>query len=187
MIKDRKSSVFQFPEPRMQFLSISIAIKLDLANTVKALCMRRRPSSRLLVLSPDGRLLLFCFAHALGLLAGTSFWATPGGALEPGESFEAAAVRELREEVNPQTYQIGPEIARREFVMELPDGEKVLAIEAYFVVKTEALEPSKALWTPLELALMQKHKWWTQAEIAASAETIYPKDILAIVASVPVP
>ena len=145
--------------------------------------MRRRPSSRLLVLSPYERLLLFYFEHRVGPLAGTSFWATPGGALEPDESFETAADRELLEEVNPETYQIGPEIARREFVMELADGEHVLAEEAYFVVRTEASEPSKTHWTPLELALMQKHKWWTHAEIAASGETIYPSDILAILAS----
>ena len=67
--------------------------------------------------------------------------------------------------------------------MALPNGEQVLAEEAYFVVRTEVLEPSKAQWTPLELALMQKHKWWTLAEIAASDETIYPSDILAILAS----
>ena len=41
--------------------------------------MRTRPSSRLLVLDPQNRLLLFKFEHRKGPLAGQSFWATPGG------------------------------------------------------------------------------------------------------------
>jgi transposase len=32
---------------------------------------------------------LFRFEHKKGPLSGQFFWATPGGALEPGESFEA--------------------------------------------------------------------------------------------------
>lgn len=68
----------------------------------------------------------------------------------------------------------------------MPDGEKVLAEEAFFVVRTDASEPSKARWTELELAVMQKHKWWTTDEIAASAETVYPKDILEILGSMSV-
>jgi len=142
--------------------------------------MRRRPSSRLLVLSPDGLVLLFYFEHRAGPLADRPFWATPGGAVELGESYETAARRELREEVNPPNYQIGAEIARREFLMQMPDGEEVLSEEAYFLVLTGVTEPSKAGWTPLELAVMKKYKWWSRSDIAATKETIYPADILAI-------
>ena len=45
-----------------------------------------RPSSRLLILDRHNRLLLFKFAHRSGPLAGQTFWATPGGGLDPGES-----------------------------------------------------------------------------------------------------
>jgi ADP-ribose pyrophosphatase YjhB (NUDIX family) len=142
--------------------------------------MRHRPSSRLLVLSPDGRILLFYFEHASGPLAGKSFWATPGGAVGPGENYETAARRELREEVNPLSHHMGAEIARRAFVMQMPDGEEVLAEEAYFLVRTGVTEPSKAGWTPLELEVMKKYKWWSRSDIAATKESIYPADILAI-------
>lgn len=49
--------------------------------------MRKRPSARLLVLDPEHRVLLFRFVFEEGSLAGQDFWATPGGALEPGEDF----------------------------------------------------------------------------------------------------
>ncbi len=41
--------------------------------------MRKRPSARLLVLDPQERVLLFRFRFDTGPLAGTAYWATPGG------------------------------------------------------------------------------------------------------------
>jgi len=52
-----------------------------------------RLAGRAVVLGPSGRILLL---HHRG--PHRPFWATPGGGLEPGESFEDAARRELREE-----------------------------------------------------------------------------------------
>ena len=41
-----------------------------------------RPSSRLLIVNQDSRLLLFKFHYRDGALAGRTFWATPGGGLD---------------------------------------------------------------------------------------------------------
>ena len=60
--------------------------------------MGRRPSSRLLVIDQNNRVLLFRFQFERGPLAGQEYWATPGVALEAGESFVDAARRELFEE-----------------------------------------------------------------------------------------
>ena len=86
----------------------------------------------------------------------------------------------MREEVNPLSHHMGAEIARRAFIMQMPDGEEVLAEEAYFLVRTGVTEHSKAGWTPLELEVMKKYKWWSRSDVAATKETIYPADILAI-------
>jgi 8-oxo-dGTP pyrophosphatase MutT (NUDIX family) len=75
--------------------------------------MRERPSSRLLVIDPSKRVLLFRFEHKKGALAGQNFWATPGGALDPGESYEQDACRELLEETGLSVDDPGPMVNQR--------------------------------------------------------------------------
>ncbi|EPO7306402.1 DNA mismatch repair protein MutT, partial [Escherichia coli] len=41
--------------------------------------MRIRPSSRLIILSPENHVLLFRFCHKDDALRGKTYWATPGG------------------------------------------------------------------------------------------------------------
>jgi 8-oxo-dGTP pyrophosphatase MutT (NUDIX family) len=87
--------------------------------------MRQRHSARLLVINPSQQVLLFHFQHKGDALDGQSHWATPGGGLEPGESFEAAAVRELFEETGLNVAAVGASVAERSFPMLLPSGETV--------------------------------------------------------------
>jgi 8-oxo-dGTP diphosphatase len=69
----------------------------------------RRPSSRLLVVDAQNRVLLFKFNHTRGALSGQQFWATPGGGLDPGETYEQAACRELFEETGLTVDHPGPQ------------------------------------------------------------------------------
>ncbi len=143
--------------------------------------MKRRPSSRLLVLDSENRLLLFLFSYNTGCLAGQKYWATPGGAVEPGESFEEAAKRELFEETGISVAEIGPDVARREFEMQLPDGEFVIADERLYIVRVTDQSLSKENWSAMEKAVMAEHRWWTNEELAATSETVYPENLRALV------
>lgn len=139
--------------------------------------LRPRPSARLLVLDPEGRLLLFRFVHKTGSMAGQDFWATPGGGLEPGESFEQAAIRELREETGIVVTNVGRSVLRRDFELGLPDGERVWAQEEFFVVRVDSQTLSRDEWTALEREVMADHRWWSMAELSATTATVWPQDL----------
>lgn len=140
--------------------------------------LRTRPSSRLLLLDSSGRVLLFRFAYKSGVLAGRSFWATPGGEVDPGETFEAAAIRELFEETGLRVADIGTEVAQRTFVMQLPDGEHVMADERFFIVRAANDALSREHWTELEREVMAEHRWWSRAELARTQEVVFPENLL---------
>jgi 8-oxo-dGTP pyrophosphatase MutT (NUDIX family) len=142
--------------------------------------MRRRLSARLLILNDAGRLLLFRFVHKTGPLAGQDFWATPGGGVEDGESLEET---ELEEETGLRRTSVGPEVARREVAIQLPDGEHVVSDERYFLVRITDDTLSWANWTALEREVMVAHRWWSRDELARTEATVWPENLAQMLAA----
>lgn len=122
--------------------------------------MRIRPSSRLIIISPENQVLLFFFSHENDALNGKSYWATPGGGLESNESFEQAALRELREETGIIKNDVGPQVATRSFPMMLPSGETVLAEEHFFIVNVEKTDTDKSGWSNNERKVIRDQYCW---------------------------
>jgi 8-oxo-dGTP diphosphatase len=146
--------------------------------------MRRRCSSRLLVMDPNNRILLFRFLHKCGPLAAQDYWATPGGGLEPGDTFEEAARRELFEETGIVADAVSPQVAEREFVLQLPDGEYVIAVERFFLIRVADQAISRDRWTPLEKEVMADHRWWSSEELTSASEMVFPEKLASILAGI---
>ena len=142
--------------------------------------MRLRPSARLLVLDPSGRVLLFHFVHRNDALAGRDYWATPGGGVKDGETFEQAAILELAEEAGICVEDIGPEVGWRKLVLQLPDGERVMADERFFLIKAKNASLSRVGWTAQEVEVMADHRWWSPDELAQTSATVWPENLVAM-------
>lgn len=140
--------------------------------------MRIRPSSRLIIVSPDNRVLLFRFCHKDGALRGKTYWATPGGGLEKNESFEQAAIRELFEETGLIRTLTGPQIASQNFTMMLPSGKTVLAEERFFMIDANTVELDRSGWSSNEQEVIRDYHWWTIEELIHTNETIFPRDLI---------
>jgi 8-oxo-dGTP pyrophosphatase MutT (NUDIX family) len=152
-------------------------------STDGGFAMRRRPSARLLIIDAQQRILLFRFVFRQGPLAGQDYWATPGGGVENQETFEQAAVRELHEETGIRIEHVEAHVAEREFVLQLPDGEHVMAQERFFLIAVDNDSLSRDGWTAQEVEIMADHKWWTRDELARTEATVWPRDLLEMTAA----
>jgi 8-oxo-dGTP pyrophosphatase MutT (NUDIX family) len=143
--------------------------------------MRQRPSSRLLVVDAQSRVLLFQFEHKRGVLSGRRFWATPGGGVESGENFEEAACREMLEETGVRLENPGPEVARRVRTFRWIDGGLVEADERFFLVRvTVPLQIPNERWTDLEREFVVGSGWWSRADLISTDEIVFPEDLAEI-------
>lgn len=136
-----------------------------------------RPAARILLLDRDDRVLLFRFVAD----DRPPFWATPGGAIDPGETYEEAARRELREETG-MDLDCGSEVLRRVVEFVTLEGVPVHADERYFLVRTDDCAIDTSLHTELERRVMQEHRWFARDEIETWPETIFPEDLMQMLA-----
>jgi 8-oxo-dGTP diphosphatase len=172
-VKKRNSATGRFDPGRPRGLLQNGFYRLSLA-------MRERPSSRLLILDPEVRVLLFQFVHREGPLSGQVFWATPGGGLDTGESYEVAACREMLEETGLRIDHPGPQVARRITKFQLPSGEQVSSDERYFVIRVEASQISDERWTDLEREVIARHRWWSPADLRRTGDQVWPENLAQI-------
>ena len=131
-----------------------------------------RPSARILLLDEHDRLLLW----RAPAVDAPFIWFTTGGALEPGETYEKAALRELWEETGLTSTQLGPWVwSRRHLFRDVALGW-IDSIERYYVLRVPNAHVDISGHTQLEREWVKEHRWWSLDEIqAATTETFVPR------------
>jgi len=137
---------------------------------------RVRRSARLIVLDPQGRVLMFRF----DVEGRPPFWVTAGGECEADESFEDAARRELLEETGIAA-DPGEQIARTTPEFVTVEGEPVQADERYFIVHVSDNQIDTSRHTELEQKVMTQHRWFRLGELSGWHEAVFPDNLDAII------
>lgn len=134
-----------------------------------------RIAARVILIGPGARTLLFRGGDPHRPHDGT-WWFTPGGALEPDETSEEAARRELWEETGQSNVEWGGLVAEREAVFDFL-GATYRSIERYYVAHTADLSVRPAGLTELEVESVEEHRWMDATDLRRLAEPVYPAEL----------
>ncbi|WP_069814948.1 NUDIX hydrolase [Streptomyces sp. TP-A0874] len=131
----------------------------------------RRRVARVVLFGPQDRILLMYGFEPSN--PRSTWWFTPGGGVEPGETREAAARREVEEETGIRDLRLGPVLWQRNcsFVF---DGRRWEQDEWFYLGRTEQTRTETTGQTELERRSVAGLRWWTVEELFTTHETVYP-------------
>jgi 8-oxo-dGTP pyrophosphatase MutT (NUDIX family) len=137
----------------------------------------RRSSARVIVVDAADRVLLLRGGDPRR--PGPAVWHTPGGGIDPGETSEHAAARELAEETGLELGSpdvLGPVVWTRRFEFSF-DGVQYDQDEVFFLLRVQGHDVDDSRHTPLERRYLSGHRWFSVADLAGFDELVAPPDL----------
>lgn len=138
-----------------------------------------RPAARVLCLDPEGRVLLLRWRDPVDPAV---FWEPPGGGVEPGETSQEAARRELHEETGLPGDVVTDAYAtvHRDFRYA---GVHYRGPETFYLGRVEVAHvPGAAALTEREDGTLLDQRWFGPDDLGTLAEAVEPADLAHVLA-----
>jgi 8-oxo-dGTP pyrophosphatase MutT (NUDIX family) len=134
----------------------------------------KRLTSRIVLLNARDEVLLFEYEDNNTDVP--RFWVTPGGGLEPGESFAQAAIRELFEETGLEVEDVGNPIWFKRKLVRFKDHFQAIE-EFHFLVRVETWDVIGMNPDELERQNERGQQWWSLKALRKTHETVFPESL----------
>lgn len=133
-----------------------------------------RRNVRLVLLNERAELLMMKIE-----LPDRSFWCTIGGGIEPNETYEQAAHREVKEEIgfDNADLDIGPVIWQGEHLLER-NGVLMRHQEQFVLASTQREQLSAEHMTDEEKTVVKAFRWWSLSDLKTTSEFIVPPSLV---------
>jgi ADP-ribose pyrophosphatase YjhB (NUDIX family) len=137
-----------------------------------------RRAARVILLDPENRVLLMRYDDGP---PNRTHWSTPGGGLNTGEEYPAAALRELAEETGWRDVVLLGEVLRREFEMQY-SRKLIRQRERLYLARTDQsrreIRGVEAMHAADGIAAW---RWWTLAELDSTTQTVWPPGLADVI------
>jgi 8-oxo-dGTP pyrophosphatase MutT (NUDIX family) len=142
-----------------------------------------RLAGRVIAVDPARRVLLFGYDDPPPK---GRHWSTPGGGVEDGEDFYAAARRELLEETGWADVPVSPQDVLTDSNVQWSNlrGSLTLCLQHdhYFVGRVPQEQRPLGEVAAMHVADgIARYRWWTLAELDATADDVYPPGLADLV------
>jgi 8-oxo-dGTP pyrophosphatase MutT (NUDIX family) len=144
-----------------------------------------RVAARVLLVDPDGRTLLFRGVDPSRRDLGT-WWFTPGGGVDPGETLDETAHREVYEETGISIPQLGRPVSVQHAVFTF-EGITYDQEEYFFIANVGRVTLDDSGWTEIERRSVLEHRWWSVKALRETAATVFPENLPDLLTAVQTP
>ena len=134
-----------------------------------------RATSRVLLIDRDGAALMFL---QYGKDHGVSpRWITPGGGVDPGETHDQAAIREVFEETGLVLDAVPAPFLEEDFSPDQRWHPYQRGHWAWYDIRTDRFDPVRDGWTDEERVDVVEWRWMTADELGAEVHEVEPETL----------